>query len=304
EVGIQLKEFDPDTPYLKELKKSTPEKAYALYIELKKNYSNSPSFFLDVSDFLIKNGQKEKAITVLSNLSELQPENHQVLRIMAHRLQQIEELELAITTFEEVVKIRKEEPQSFRDLGLALAEAKKYQQAVDIMCKVINRKWDTRFPEVELIVAGEINTIIAQCGKTLNLDSLDKRLIKHMPVDVRVVINWDNDNCDMDLWVTDPLSEICMYSHNRTEAGGAISKDFTGGYGPEEFLIKKAVDGKYKIQVNYFGTRQTTITGPTTVQAELYTNYGKPNQIKKRITLRLEEKKEIIDIGELMFAVK
>lgn len=158
------------------------------------------------------------------------------------------------------------------------------------------------FPEVEVIAASEINALMAQAGKPLNLDSLDKRLIKNMPVDVRVVINWDNDNCDMDLWVTDPMNERCYYGYNRTRTGGMISKDFTGGYGPEEFLVKKALDGKYQVQVNYFGNSQTIATGPTTVQAELYTNFGRPNQKRQDITLRLDDTKQVIDIGELVFA--
>jgi tetratricopeptide (TPR) repeat protein len=299
EGEIKIKEFTPDMPYMKELKRASNYNA--VYRQLRKQYAQSPTFFLDVSEFFFKKGDNAKAVTVLSNLAEMYPENHSVMRIMGHKLQQAKQYELAIMAFKDVLDMREEEPQSYRDLGLAYAETKKYQQAVDMLCKVVNRKWDDRFPMVELIAVGEINSIIAQCPTGLNLDSLDKRLIKNMPVDVRIVINWDNDNCDMDLWVTDPLDEVCMYSNNRTKAGGMISNDFTGGYGPEEFMVKKAVKGKYLIQVNYYGTRQTTVTGPTTVQAECYTNYGRPSQQKKTITLRLQENKEVIDIGELVF---
>ncbi|HLP11786.1 MAG TPA: VIT domain-containing protein [Flavobacteriales bacterium] len=298
---IAMKEFDPSTPYIKKLKTVKRENLYDEYLAMRDAYKNTPSFFLDVSDYFIKQGEKETGMTILSNLAEIQSENHQLMRILAHRLQQLNETSLAIETFKQVLNIREEEPQSYRDLGLAYAQKGQYQKAVDYLCKIVNRQWDARFPSVETIVLGEINNIIAQCPHKLNLDSLDKRLIHHMPADVRVVINWDNDNCDMDLWVTDPLKEVCMYSHNRTEAGGAISKDFTGGYGPEEFLLKKALDGKYKIQVNYFASHQTTISGPTTVQAECYTNWGKKNQKKKTITLRLDDAKDVIDIGELEF---
>ena len=40
----------------------------------------------------------------------------------AHRLNQIGERELAIDLFEKVLKLRPEEPQSHRDLALALAD--------------------------------------------------------------------------------------------------------------------------------------------------------------------------------------
>jgi uncharacterized protein YfaP (DUF2135 family) len=123
-----------------------------------------------------------------------------------------------------------------------------------------------------------------------------------MPCDVRVVINWDTDNCDMDLWVTDPSEEKCLYSYPLTQSGGRISRDFTGGYGPETFMIKKATNGKYNVQVNYYGTSNQGLSGPTTVQAEMYTNWGRPNQSKKTITLRLSDRSEVIDLASLAFA--
>ena len=182
-----------------------------------------------------------------------------------------------------------------------MLKTKNYQQAVDYLCKVVNRPWDGRFPGIETIAINEINSVIAKSTTALNLDSLDKRFIKKLPVDVRIIINWDSDNCDMDLWVTDPCKEKCFYQNKLTRGGGRISNDFTGGYGPEEFLIKHSAQGSYFVQVNYYGTGQQTIYGPTTVQAELYTNYGKPNEQKKEITLQLTDNKEVIDIGRLVF---
>ena len=73
-----------------------------------------------------------------------------------------------------------------------------------------------------------------------------------------------------------------------------MSNDFTGGYGPEEFLIKNAIKGKYIIQANYYGSTAQRITGPTTIYLELYTNYGKKNQKKNVVTMRLSNNKEVI----------
>ena len=42
--------------------------------------------------------------------------------------------------------------------------------------------------------------------------------------------NWNKDNTDIDLWVTDPNGEKCMYNHKSTEIGGRLSDDFTGGF--------------------------------------------------------------------------
>ncbi len=299
---MTIKQWDPETPYIKKLKKVSKEKLYSTYLDLKKKNGKTPSFYLDVANYFFGRGEKKFAVRILSNLAELQLEDASVLRILAHKLKQQKQFELAAETFRDVMKIRNEEPQSYRDLGLCYAEMGRSQQAIDELCKVINRDWDGRFPGIEVIVVGEINEILDRGPKLLRLDSLDKRLIGAMPMDVRVVITWDTDASDMDLWITDPDGFVCSYSNKDTPIGGHLSNDFTGGYGPEEFIIKRAKPGRYVVQVNYFGDSRTTLSGPVTLQAEMFTNYGKKGVKKETLTLRLEEAKDVYEVGELVFS--
>lgn len=301
---IELKAWSPDAAYMYELKKTSKESLYSKYLELRKKYKSTPSFFIDVSDYFYAQGEKELALRILSNIAEFDLENPQLLRVLAHRLQQLNQNLLAKMVFENVLKLREEEPQSYRDLGLAYEQNHEYQKAFDMLCNVLNRNWDGRFPEIEVLVAIEINHLIAAHEKELKMDKLDPRLIKSMICDVRVVINWDSDNCDMDLWVTNPSQEKCFYKNSLTLEGGRISRDFTGGYGPEVFMVKDATEGNYKVEVNYFGSTNQSLSGPTTVQAELYTNYGKSNEKKEVITLRLDNSKEVISLANLNFYSK
>ena len=299
---ITLKKWDANTPYIKELQDESSGNEYAHYLELKKEYGTNPGFYMDCADFFSEKNNKQLALRILSNIAEMELENHQLLRVLAHRLEQLGYTSLAIDVFREVLEMRGEEPQSYRDLGLALAQNKQYQEAADTLYRVITKKWDGRFPEVELIALNEWNNVLSESKNTVNLSKYDKRFVTAMPVDVRVVLNWDADNCDMDLWVFDPNNEKCFYSHPTTELGGLLSKDMTGGYGPEEFILKKALAGKYKIQVQYYGSRQQKIAGATTIQLELYTRYMTGKVDKKTITLRLKDPKEIIDVGEFSFS--
>jgi hypothetical protein len=299
-VSIVLSGWDPEMPYLNRLKEVSKKELYSTYLELRKEYESAPSFFLDVADFFNKDGESKIALRILSNIAELKTEDHQLLRVLGHRLQQLGYYKLAVKTFREVLKIRNEEPQSYRDLSLALAADNCYQESVDILYSLVQKKWDNRFPGIELIAVGEMNSIIAR-AKDVDISRIDKRLLENLPVDVRIVLNWDADNCDMDLWVTCPDGEKCMYSNRFTKTGGMISNDFTGGYGPEEFIIKKGLTGTYKIEVNYYGSTQQKVTGPTTIQVELYTNYGKKSEKQEAITMQLSEKLEVITAGELVF---
>jgi Ca-activated chloride channel family protein len=118
---------------------------------------------------------------------------------------------------------------------------------------------------------------------------------------VRITLAWDTDETDMDLWVTEPTGEKCDYSHNRTANGGMVSADFTGGYGPEEYLVRYARPGVYEIQANFYDSRAQSLTGPTTAQATVITDFGRPNEARQTLTPRLTEGKEVVDIGSVRF---
>ncbi|HYF02704.1 MAG TPA: VIT domain-containing protein [Patescibacteria group bacterium] len=301
EGKIRLQAWNPQAPYLDSLKTVSNAELYNAYLLLKEQYGGSVGFYLDVADYFAVKAEKALALRILSNIAEMELQNHELLRVLARRLEQLGHHALAVAVFEEVLKIRGEEPQSYRDLALALAAAGESQRAVDTLYAMALRPWNSRFPEIELIALGEMNAIIAKAKSPLDLSRIDKRLLKNMPVDVRVVLNWDTDNCDMDLWVTDPAGEKCFYSHPNTKSGGHLSRDLTGGYGPEEFLLKTATDGKYKVQVNYYGTRSQKVSGPTTIQMQLFTRFGTAAEQKQEVTVRLSEESRVVDIGELEF---
>ncbi len=66
-------------------------------------------------------------------------------------------------------------------------------------------------------------------------------------------------------------------------------------------MVRKAAHGVYTIEANYFGSRATTLLGPVTVQVDVLTNFGRPNQQRKSLTLRLKEAKETVRIGQIEF---
>ena len=54
------------------------------------------------------------------------------------------------------------------------------------------------------------------------------------------MIEWNTEATDIDLWVDEPTSERANYGNPRTAIGGRLSEDMTEGYGPEEYLLRRA----------------------------------------------------------------
>ncbi len=109
---------------------------------------------------------------------------------------------------------------------------------------------------------------------------------------MRITSSWDSDNFDMDLWVTDPNGEKCYYGNTSTKMGAKYTYDNMVGYGPEEVLLKDAIAGDYKVEMNYYGTRSQKMLAPVTVTIDFFTNYGLQSEEKQSIVLRLGEKKK------------
>ena len=295
---ISLQPWAPDSDVARRLRAAPADQVYALYLDERSANAASSAFYLDVADILIKRGQRDLGLRVLSNLAELQLENRALLRVLGYRLIQAGEPALALPVFERVLAIAGEEPQSHRDLGLALDAVGQPQRAIESLYAVVVRPWDDRFGGIALITLAEINAIVARERGRMDVRAMDARLLHNLPLALRAVLSWDADNTDMDLWVTQPDGERCYYNHKRTAAGGRISEDFTGGYGPEEYSIREAAPGKYRIEVDYFGESQALLSGAVTVQVWLSTGFGTAAQRDERLTVRLTPDGENVLVGE------
>lgn len=298
EIKIGLKKWTADAPYLARLQGASDADLYAIYLDQRADWINSSAYYLDAADLLIERKQVELGLRVLSNLAEMDLENRAILRILGYRLLQAGKPALAVPVFEQVRDLAPFEPQSFRDLGLAYADIGELQKAADALYEVAKGEWHERFAEVGLIALTELNALIAANPNKIDTSRFDQRLLHNLPVDLRVVLNWDADNTDMDLWVTDPNGERAFYGNRLTYQGGRMSKDLTAGYGPEEFMLKQALPGKYTVEANYYGSQQQLISGSVTLRLALITDFGKPAAKQQSVILRLEQQQQTVLVGE------
>ncbi|EHQ30786.1 VIT domain-containing protein [Mucilaginibacter paludis] len=304
--GINITYNPAGADYLKLIQKVAKTDQYQKYLDLRQTFSSNPIYYFDVADYFIKTGHKEVGLRILSNLAELDLGSYELYKMLGYKLKQLGDFEGEVFAFKKVTELRPMDPQSYRDYGLALEEAGEHQKALDVLYDAMTRSYtaeaDRLYNGIQEVFLPEINRIIALNKGKLNLSSIPKAIIKPVPVDVRIVMDWNMNNTDIDLWVTDPNNEKCYYSHNRTEIGGRISHDMTQGFGPEQFLLKKAIKGTYKIEINYYGDRQATIAGPTTIMAELFTHYGTPQEKKEIIVLQMKKGTNgAVYIGDLDF---
>ena len=304
---ITIKPIKKDNDYLNKLTGKTTDD-YQIYLKLRDDYADSPTFYFDMADWFYTHSDRETALRILTSIADLELENASLYRLLGYRFKEYGEYALEKFVCQKVIQWRNMEPQSCRDYALALADNGETQAALDSLYSLLTKSYSenilSRSRGIEEVVVMEINHLIAG-NPSLNTSKIDNDLLINIPVDIRVVINWNRDNTDIDLHVIDPNNEECSYSHKETSIGGRISNDITRGYGPEQFLLKNAIKGKYQVYVNYYGDRQFTSAGPSTIMAEIFINYADKTEQRQIVTLQMSNAKktdrEKVEIAEFEF---
>jgi len=294
-IHIAVQAWSPDAAGMRRLADAAPQARYAVYLDQRLEASASPAFYLDAAQVFASHGQRALALRVLSNLAELHLEDRGLLRVLAYRLQEMGETAQAIRVLRRVAELAPDEPQSWRDLGLAQAAAGAWQPAVDALWTAASGTWDGRFGDIDVIALGELDAIAAT--HPVDMAAVDPRLRRNLPLDVRVALAWDTDNTDIDLWVKDPNGEWVSYQQPLSRQGGRITRDVTNGYGPEVFSLKKAIPGVYEVRARYFGSHRQALGNGTSVMMRLTTRFGTPLEKHRDVILRLEEASDEVLVG-------
>ncbi len=317
-ASVSIQAWDPKMPYLDAIKDAekvfgSKDECYPEYLRQRQKYASSPAFYLDCAGLFFKLDMQELGIRILSNLVELKIDDPALLRVFAWRLREAGELDVSIDVLRKVLKMREDEVVSWRDLALTLAmRAKKNhcaddaQEALELFKKAAFSSWK-RGDAIwtSLVAVEEFNALASWCeaqkwaDKVPEIPEIDSKYRKLLDLDLRIVLMWDSDNTDIDLHVLEPSGEEVFYRNQRSKTGALLSHDVTTGYGPEEYMHKNAPAGTYQIMSNYFASHQQKLTGNVTVTATIFTNWGRSNEARQMMSLRLENAKDHCKIGSI-----
>lgn len=276
------------TAYLSKLNEVTTGDLYEFYLSQRDAFIGQPAYFVDVYDFM-KDKDAVLANRILSNIAEIDIDNYELLKVLAYKYEEQNDYTKAVFVYRQVLKLRSEDTQSYRDLALALQEIGETNEAYMLLDKVASGELTEGsqrrvFEGIHKIAANEIGNLLAKGKANTNNSNNNYNETK---MDFRVVIDWNHNDTDIDLHVIDPNLEECYYSHAKTIIGGKVSTDMTEGFGPEEFTLPKMIPGSYYLKVNYFGDRHQKIENPTFLKLTIFKNYGSENESKELKVIRL-----------------
>ncbi|HEX8380991.1 MAG TPA: VIT domain-containing protein [Allosphingosinicella sp.] len=298
ENRIEMAEWAADRPYLKALAEAPAGKMETVFAAQQAKHGGLPAFWLDVSDFYLRSGHRPEALRLLLSALDLPTRDSETIATVAARLVRWGELDRAVQLYERLVASEPDRPQPLRSLALALARRAEvaggeqaradFARAIALLAQVATKRWPAAYGGIELIALMEANRLIPRYRLLGGTDvALDPRLVALLDVDVRVVIEWNTEATDLDLWVDEPNGERAIYNHPRTLIGGRLSKDMTRGYGPEEYLLRRAPDGTYTVRANVFAADRINPNGSSRITAHLIRDYGRPGEREEAIDIEV-----------------
>jgi hypothetical protein len=298
-ISVALEEWGPKRPYLEALDAAQPGEIDRVLARVESRYGALPAFYFDVAQWLHRHQRTAEALEMLLSALDLPVANEETSTMVADRLLRFGRTDRAVWLYERTLAQSVELPQPRRTLALALAKRaesaspdaarRDLTRAMRLLNEIITQPWEERYDGIELVSLMEANRLLPrlQSLHARNIP-LDARLRALLDVDIRVTIEWNTGATDMDLWVDEPSGERAIYSHPRTLIGGRLSNDMTAGYGPEEYLLRRAIPGEYRISVNVYAADRINPNGTTVVTAHLIRNFGRPTQSEETMELELE----------------
>jgi len=274
----------------------------------------------------IRNKEKSAAdaLKLLSSVIERNPADFTALRDLAIKAIDWNMGDQAFGMMRRIISNRQYEAVAYFTAAQALAKAGKVEMALIYYYLCTHANWSAKYGSFREISSLQLNRYIDalqhkkattnKSNKTSTINYSDTTLhymnmlqqqtvdyLKNQKLyideaDVVIVINWNTDNTDVDLHVTEPSGEECYYSHRDTKSGGQLSIDVTEGYGPEMYVLKQAPAGAYKVDLNYFADNATKTASKSKVYVDFYRNWGRSNETVTHKAIILEQRKENMNV--------
>ena len=195
-----------------------------------------------MADARARCGDKAAATEIALSALELNAANTDTMSAVANRLLSYGKIDTAVELFTQITDADPDRPQTWRDLALALElQAQQpglkkrerralYEQAIGHLNHIIETPWDGAYDGVELISVMEVNRIAARLRKIGGEAKLpDQELDRLLDVDLRVVVTWNIDDVDMDLWVNEAnRREIILWLRADPNRWAAVER-YDGG---------------------------------------------------------------------------
>ncbi len=244
---------------------------YATYLKVREPYVKIPYYYIFAADLFARLKRTDLADLVLSNLVEIRPGEARWLRVYAYNLIAWGKAADTVAIYRSVSELRGEDPQSFRDFGLAQEAVGQPVAAMKLFEKVKIGKWDSRLEGMNRTVLHDLVRASEKVLKMPNLTAENRAQAQKyanattaQKDKITVTVSWDTDNTDIDLHVIEPTGTHVWYANKEPKnTAGKLNWDSTQGFGPEQYRNASPLRGAYRVFLHYYAQDRAALADGT-----------------------------------------
>ncbi|RLD30113.1 MAG: hypothetical protein DRI75_00995 [Bacteroidetes bacterium] len=303
ENDIQLLNYNiNNSPYILELEKSiTFEEAQNIYYKQQNQDSLlSISYYLDVSNYFTK-WNEDFAFTILTNIASVANDNPKALKSLAYKLEELNKYEEAKYIYEQLLVLRPNHEQSYRDLALIYSKTGGYQKAMNLYKKMLSNTIEgLDFDGLLQVVSNELKHLITFHRSKVTFRDLPTDFLSvDFKYDLRIVFEWNDPNTEFEIQFVNPQKKYYKWSHTRFENKERMIDEINYGYHTEEYIIDDADAGEWIINIECLSNKD--ILNPTYLKYTVYKNYGLANETKEVKVIKLYEQKQKVTLDKFFY---
>ncbi len=276
---------------------------YRIYLDLKKTYGTHQEFYITISNLFHSKGLINDAARILSNLCEMELEDPALLRAMAYISESRKDFRSAVFLYSKVLSLRNDQLHAYRDLALAHKANGDNKKATEILQEMLLKRGnvEANLDGLKEIALTDLDNISGRNRQLIKDESLRSIFSLPLNADLRVIVDWNKDQTDIDLHIKEPSGEVCNYKNKITKSGGRYADDVTTGFGPEEYMIRKAGKGNYEISINYYNDNYQREEVPAIVKLTIIKYFGTDREVREIKAIMLDSETKSALIGTVSF---
>ncbi len=285
-ITIKRGDWSPETPYVKELQKAldagndwTP-----LYLAQRSTYGWRADFYLDVIELLERRSLIKEARLIAGELAEHLPNQAEALRKAACTFRRLNAHSIAHALFLRIHQLEDKSNTSHYDLARSYEGKGKLEKALHHYWQAILLSTDRNSRSI--VYLEDMNAMIAR--HQLHPKFIDTRLIRHEETPLRIKLEWDAKQANLDLILRNPRGKI--YGQNLNDSHFTWSPNITKSYGPESVSSRNLLPGTWKIEANFWGDWRDKQSSTVTAEIEIIQHPGTHREKRTLHATRIREK--------------
>ena len=244
---------------------------------------------IEVANMVLNRWNDQKNyLAIMNNITEKHKNNAVILKTAAYLLEDNGYLEEAVELYKDIMKLRPNYAQSYRDLADASYKIGDTQKAIEYLGRYIRYvSLDTlSIPAqgIDSLIFTEYDNLLAKSGS----DRYDKRIASAEDKGgVRMLFEWTHGDSEFELQFVNPENRYFTWQHSLKLTPDRIRDEKVKGYSSEQFFIDETMPGRWQVNMKYLGNKSFD---PTYLRLTVYYNYGTPFEKKETSVHKLSAK--------------